>query len=363
MDAYEHLIRLAMGEHPEVKVTTNQANACLLLRSDKTGTVTSLDVPDEVLRHPDLVDLHWDISVGDQVRAFKVGPDRIGHIIVKEDSAMSAEALVQELADRIRVEVVEYDQTTQGLSTMSLSQRLNEESRLRQIAAVYHSESLAGPNEQYHIYLRDAIIPSKGGHSALELGCGKGLWTTALCTLYDRLDVVDGSLELLADIARRCTQRASLTTHVALAEEFLLACSSTWQHIYMTFLLEHIEDPVSVLRIAHARLEQDGMLFVAVPNADSVHRVLALRAGLIRSTSELSDKDVLVGHRRVYTRDLLREHLREADFQIVEERPIGLKPLTLKQLEVLPSSVIAALCASGDLVPDNAAYLTAVARP
>lgn len=246
---------------------------------------------------------------------------------------------------------------------MNSNQMPNERSRLKRIAAVYNSESLAGVNEQYHTYLRDVIIPSSGGRSALEVGCGKGLWTAILCTLYDRLDVVDGSSELVAEVIQRCTQHAHLTAHVAMAEEFFIRSSDTWQHIYMTFLLEHLEDPVSVLRMVHTHLDQDGILFVAVPNADSVHRVLALRAGLVRSTSELSDQDVIVGHRRVYTRDLLREHLHQAGLQIVEEKSIGLKPLTLKQLEVLPASVIAALCGSGDLVPCNAAYLTAVARP
>lgn len=109
MDVYEHLIRLAMGEHPELNVVAKQATACLILRSDKTGIVTSLDVPDAVLKHSDLIDFHWDIFIGDPVRKFEVGPDRIGHLMVKGKSVMSAEALVQDLFDKIRVEVVEYD--------------------------------------------------------------------------------------------------------------------------------------------------------------------------------------------------------------------------------------------------------------
>jgi hypothetical protein len=147
-----------------------------------------------------------------------------------------------------------------------------------------------------------------------------------------------------------------------LAEEFLRTAFETWQHIYMTFLLEHVEEPVEVLRLARARLAEDGALFVAVPNADSVHRVLALRAGLIRSTTELSENDIRVGHRRVYTQCLLREHLRKANLRITLEKPVGLKPLTLQQLEMLPGAVIAALCASGDLAPANAAYLAVEAR-
>src|SRR5262245_53315999 len=70
--------------------------------------------------------------------------------------------------------------------------------RVGQIASTYHSESLAGANEQFHIQLRDNVIPAGGGESALELGCGRGLWTQVLCDRYERLDVVDGSAELLA---------------------------------------------------------------------------------------------------------------------------------------------------------------------
>jgi biotin carboxylase len=106
-DVYEHLIRLALGEHPEFKVTAKQANACLLLRSGKTGTVTSLDVPPEVLNHPDLIDFHWDVAVGDAVRAFKVGPDRIGHIIVKAATAEEGERLVEQMASRVQIAVAE----------------------------------------------------------------------------------------------------------------------------------------------------------------------------------------------------------------------------------------------------------------
>ena len=108
-----------------------------------------------------------------------------------------------------------------------------ELARVGQIASMYHSESLAGANEQFHIHLRDNVIPARGGESALELGCGKGLWTRVLCDRYERLDVVDGSPELLAEVARSCAGRARLTTHAALADEFLLAASGTWRHIYM----------------------------------------------------------------------------------------------------------------------------------
>jgi biotin carboxylase len=107
MDAYEHVIRLALGEHPPVSTTARQANASLLLRSERTGILAALEVPEEVREHPGLVDLQWDVSIGDPVRAFEVGPDRIGHLIVKADSAEDGERLVEHLASLLHIDVRE----------------------------------------------------------------------------------------------------------------------------------------------------------------------------------------------------------------------------------------------------------------
>ena len=121
-------------------------------------------------------------------------------------------------------------------------------------------------------------------------------------------------------------------------------------------LLEHVEDPIDILAKAKNACDPDGSIFVAVPNASSIHRVVAKRAGLIREIDELSKSDLKVGHRRVYNLDLLKQHLTEAGFSISEVIPVGLKPITHQQMQVLPDSVLWALCQSGDLVPENPAY-------
>lgn len=234
----------------------------------------------------------------------------------------------------------------------------DELSKLKDISSIYHSEELGGVNEAYHVYLRDALIPADGGVCALEVGCGKGLWTSKLAELYARLDIVDGSPDLLSRVYHENKHKTDISVHCALIEDFFANTKRVWEHIYMTFLLEHVEDPVSVIRMAYDHLEPGGILFIAVPNASSVHRVLALRAGLIQCMDELSSYDKLVGHRRVYSGDLLRDHLSQGGFCRIQMKAVGLKPLTLKQLGDLPSPVIDALCASADLAPENSAYLT-----
>ncbi|CCE24413.1 class I SAM-dependent methyltransferase [Methylotuvimicrobium alcaliphilum] len=233
----------------------------------------------------------------------------------------------------------------------------HEKNRLDKIAGFYHSSEAAEAVDHFHLYLRDVTIPEDGGRSALELGCGSGRWTSVLCERYQEVDVVDAAADLVEQVVSAFKgKRAVIHGHVSLIEDFLKSTSRTWQHVYLTMLLEHVEDPIDILTKARKACDQDGSIFVAVPNASSIHRVIAKRAGLIGDIDELSTSDLKVGHRRVYTLDLLKDHLIEAGFSITEVIPLGLKPITHQQMRALPDSILWALCQSGDLVPENPAY-------
>jgi SAM-dependent methyltransferase len=245
-----------------------------------------------------------------------------------------------------------------------MDEAVTNRSDLEGIASEYSHQDLLGLNELYHLVMRDQMIPSDGGRTALEVGCGNGSWTEVLCRRYQRVDVVDGSRQLLDRVVAANTgSAATLSTHHTTIEEFTAQHHGCWHHVYMTFLLEHLVDPVQVLRTIGNWIEPDGRLFVAVPNANSLHRVLAVRMGLIERTDELSVNDRRVGHHRVYTRTLLLDHLGRAGFAVLCERPIGLKPLTLRQMEHLPLEVGRVLATSGDLAPEYAAYIGIEATP
>lgn len=241
---------------------------------------------------------------------------------------------------------------------------MNEIEHLERVSAFYHSAEAGKGVDHFHLYLRDIMVPSSGDRSALELGCGSGRWTSVLCERYSEVDTVDAAAPLVeAVVAAYKGVGADLRGHVALVEDFLAKAERTWQHVYLTMLLEHVEDPVDVLARARRVCEPGGAIFIAVPNATSIHRVVAARAGLIGAVDELSESDLKVGHRRVYTPELLNAHVRQAGFTITKTVPVGLKPITHEQMRELPDAVLWALCRSGDLVPQNSAYLVIEARP
>ncbi|MCG9736092.1 ATP-grasp domain-containing protein [Pseudoalteromonas shioyasakiensis] len=104
VNIYEYLIGLAVGKPLTIDSdASKQPNAALLIRSEKSGVVESIEIPAHVQNHPMLIDLKLDVGKGEHVNAFKVGPDRLGHVIVISDTSSKAELLAQELVSAIEI--------------------------------------------------------------------------------------------------------------------------------------------------------------------------------------------------------------------------------------------------------------------
>ena len=102
-DYYEKLIQAALGEDVEFPQERAVANASMLLRSDKDGRITSIEnrnEPDE-----DIYEIHFDYGVGDEVKKFRVGPHRIGHVIAKGETLDAAVKKLDEALSKIRITV------------------------------------------------------------------------------------------------------------------------------------------------------------------------------------------------------------------------------------------------------------------
>jgi biotin carboxylase len=104
-NAYESVIELCLGQYTEPKKNHAQPNAALLLRSTQKGKVSNIHIPEAVLKHKNLKSLIIDVQVGDQVNEFKVGPDRIGHIIATGNTADDAEKTVKKIAESIEITI------------------------------------------------------------------------------------------------------------------------------------------------------------------------------------------------------------------------------------------------------------------
>jgi 2-polyprenyl-3-methyl-5-hydroxy-6-metoxy-1,4-benzoquinol methylase len=217
--------------------------------------------------------------------------------------------------------------------------------------------------------MRELIVrtfrPFVRGGRGLELGCSDGYMTEMLADELDRLDVVDGSSNFLAEARKRGL--ANVDYSLALFEEY--ATDVRYDYVFASFILEHVLEPTLVLDMVRRVLKPDGLLFVVVPNARALSRQLAMHMGLIADLKALTENDLVHGHRRVYDRVCLNRELQRAGFSSISEGGVMLKILADFQMDkliddgMLKQPQIDGLYKLGLEYPDFCGALFSVCRP
>lgn len=186
-----------------------------------------------------------------------------------------------------------------------------------------------GFNSRLIYYVIKKIEPYLTGNSVLELGCADGKVTNILPNYFKEITVVEGSVKYIEIVKQKLNHKGNFIN--SLFEEFETA--AIFDVILALHIFEHVIDPISILKKARGWLKSDGYLIVSVPNALSIHRNIGVKMGLIKKIDELNDRDLKLGHRRVYTPDLLREQLSAAGYKVIKMGGAFLKPLSNSQIE------------------------------
>jgi 2-polyprenyl-3-methyl-5-hydroxy-6-metoxy-1,4-benzoquinol methylase len=191
------------------------------------------------------------------------------------------------------------------------------------------------------------IVQRSRGSTVLEVGCAEGHVTRALSAACDRIVVVEAATNYAEMVRRIGLPNVEVVN--CLFEEFVT--DDRFETIVLSHVLEHVTDPVGLLRKCAALLEPNGVALVAVPNAGSVHRRIGVEIGVLTVASELSEADVQIGHRRVYDEVTLRRDIEAASLRVKELRGQFLKPLSNAQMTQLPIDVQEAFMRAGDALP------------
>lgn len=209
---------------------------------------------------------------------------------------------------------------------------------------------------------REKMIPYIRGPKVLELGCGDGDWTPRMIDIFGHSYVLDASSKLLAHV--EAANPGKVTLFNSLFEEFTPPGGLKFNTVVATHVLEHVDDPVRVLRRCREWLAPDGVVLVVVPNATSIHRQLAVMMGIQGTVYDFSPRDHEVGHQRVYDMPKMRADIASAGFEIVFERGLFLKILPNGMMTEFPDALIKALVDISDGMPAEwMANIAFVVRP
>lgn len=167
----------------------------------------------------------------------------------------------------------------------------------------------------------------------LELGVGHGYSCREFARKVEGYTILDGSPAVITQFKENNPD----LKHIEIVETFFENYDSQdcYDNIVMGFVLEHVEDPVLILKKYKKLLSKEGKLFVSVPNAESLHRQLANIAGMLPDIRQLSEADMELGHVRYFTTDSLTRMVEECGYEVTRVEGLFLKPFTTSQISSL----------------------------
>jgi SAM-dependent methyltransferase len=208
-------------------------------------------------------------------------------------------------------------------------------------------------------YRTKTLLPRLQGPRILELGCAEGGMTLVLKDRAEEIVCVEGSAKLLAKARERVVD-ANVTLHCSTFEDF--KPQGVFSSIIMSHILEHLADPRRLLAKAKEWLSPQGGIHVLVPNAGALNRRIGRAMGMLNRLDELHERDRLIGHLRVYSRDSLAADIEAAGLEVVHWGGVFLKPLSDAQMKNWDQKLLDAFFEMGKELPEYCAEIYAECR-
>jgi 2-polyprenyl-3-methyl-5-hydroxy-6-metoxy-1,4-benzoquinol methylase len=222
---------------------------------------------------------------------------------------------------------------------------------LDKIAENYHTSSHKDKfiEDECQMYTLDWINNYiKDDLNVLELGYGEGVLTNYLSGLKINLDVVEGSKVL---VEKGQILHPNIVFHHSFFEDFFPI--KKYDLIVCTHVLEHVDNPSIILDNLYNWLAENGTALIIVPNSESIHRQLAVIMNLQKNNSDLSERDHLVGHKRVYDYKQLDIDIYNSSLEVIKREGFFLKTLPNSMMLNFDKDLIKALNAISSKLPFN----------
>lgn len=236
---------------------------------------------------------------------------------------------------------------------------MNEKEWLDQRAPAYGSPMGVLSTRLISQFTYKLIKDRVEGRKVLLLGLGDGYIINNLAErqAFD-ITVLEGSMTLIKNYSHLKGQCRILHT---LFENFI-----DWEAfdtIIATHILEHVEDPLTILGMARQALNDKGIAIFTVPNAHSLHRRVGVKMKLLKFERELNKQDLEIGHRRVFAPAEFRSTIESAGFELEHFQGYLLKIISNEQMATWSSQLLDALFSlSLELPLDICASMAAFCR-
>lgn len=175
-----------------------------------------------------------------------------------------------------------------------------------------------------HPYMIRSFEPFFRPGNLLELGSFKGDFTRRFLEHFDDVTCVEASGEALEEARAKLGDRFE-GVHATFET---VSLPRRYDNIVLTHVLEHLDDPIAVLRRVNEEwLADGGRFFLVCPNANAPSRQIAVKMGLISHNAAVTPAEAEHGHRCTYSLDTLERDAVAAGLKVVHRSGVFFKAL------------------------------------
>jgi GNAT superfamily N-acetyltransferase len=253
--------------------------------------------------------------------------------------------------------------TEQSSAIQRMKMDLRQQVQMKQLRD-YNAETRDTADHQYaysfdfdvmHPFMIRSFEPFFRPGSFLELGSFKGDFTRRFLERFNDVTCVEASGEAIKEAKAKLGDKP---TYIHSMFE-TASLPKRYDNIVLTHVLEHIDEPVRVLkRINNEWLADGGRFFLVCPNANAPSRQIAVKMGLISHNAAVTPAESEHGHRCTYTLDTLERDAVAAGLRVVHRSGIFFKALAnfqwdrLLQTDIISKEYLEGCYKLGQAYPD-----------
>ena len=175
-----------------------------------------------------------------------------------------------------------------------------------------------------HPYMLQSFKPFFQEGNLLELGSFQGNFTRRFLPHFSDITCVEASEEAITIAKNEFGDKVKFVH--SLFENVTLP--TKYDNIVLTHVLEHLDNPVAVMkRINDEWLSDTGRFFLVCPNANAPSRQIAVKMGLISHNAAVTPAEKEHGHQITYSLDTLERDAKAAGLKVVHRSGIFFKAL------------------------------------
>jgi len=175
----------------------------------------------------------------------------------------------------------------------------------------------------------------------IEIGCGMQPLFQYLDDTYERFVVVEPSDKFYQNAINLAggDDRIECIHGYFCANSYLKKINSDF--IVCSGLLHELENPQELLKDITAICNQRTIVHINVPNANSVHRIIAKEIALIDDLYQLSDRNISLQQNTVFDLESLQAMVTASGLTIIDSGSYFIKPFTHCQMqEIIDNGIL-----------------------